>query len=79
MFNSIVDMLPISDSVRFLPESIIGPTTVGAIKAAKPLKDCAKFNLLVAVSGGPKMVIYGFAAVSKNVNPQAITNKAPKK
>ena len=47
--------------------------------AASPLNDCAKFNRRVAVSGGPIMVAYGFAAVSKKVKPLAIINSAPKK
>ena len=52
---------------------------MGATMAASPLKDCAKFKRRVAVSGGPIIFAYGFAAVSKKVSPLAIINNAPKK
>ena len=51
----------------------------GANATANPLKDCAKFSLWVALAGSPNAETYGFAAVSKIVKPQAITNKATKK
>ena len=48
---------------------------MAAIKAPSPLKDCARFNRRGAVSGAPKTVTYGLAAVSRKHIPVAIIKK----
>ena len=45
----------------------------------KELKAWVRFNLLEAVSGGPKTATYGFAATCKAVIPAAKIIKAPRK
>src|SRR6202142_295283 len=54
------------------------PTTE-EITAPSALNDCAKFNLRSALAAGPRIVMYGFAATSKKLCPQAITNSAKRK
>jgi hypothetical protein len=55
------------------------PVRTGAQIQPSPLNDWAKFKRLAAVSFGPSSVAYGLAAVSRNVNPHPITNKANRK
>jgi hypothetical protein len=62
----------ISDRMKYLPIST--PTTVPTGFAA-----CAQFSRLAAVFGSPSSVINGFADVSRNASPQAITNSAARK
>ena len=61
------------------PDKINTPPINGAKVAAKPLKDCEKLILLVAVAGSPKTVIYGLAAVSRKAAPENKTNNAARK
>ncbi|MNL25056.1 hypothetical protein D3C87_1465190 [compost metagenome] len=51
----------------------------GATIAASPLKEAARFNLLVAFAGSPKTAAYGLAEVSKMVKPHPIMNNATRK
>src|ERR1035438_2924649 len=55
------------------------PPIIGPRKEPTPLKLCARFKRNSEVSGLPRTVIYGFAAVSRKVRPLAKTNKAKRK
>ena len=52
------------------------PPTYDPIIVPMGLKVCAKFSRWSAVSAGPMTAISGFAEVSRNARPLAITYRA---
>ena len=55
------------------------PPISGAQTAPNPLNDWAKLSRAAAVERSPSSVTYGFAEVSRKVNPHPITNSENKK
>src|ERR1700721_2921014 len=61
------------------PERMKAAPKIGVTTAPTELKDWAKFKRRSELSGGPRIVTYGFAATSRTPWPHAMTNSANKK
>src|SRR5580704_3231376 len=61
------------------PERMKAAPKIGVTTAPTELKDCARFKRRSELSGGPRIVTYGFAATSSTPCPHAMTKSANRK